>query len=195
MQAGVHDAFVGKLAARGRGTPGGSWPRPTGTADRTDDQRPRDREDRAPRRGRGGLARGATAARACAGRATRRPGDYYAPTVLVGAQAAMECSCEETFGPVVPVTRFHDEADVVREANATPFGLASYFYSRDIARVWRVARVGSSASRRRAGRRIRAVRRRQGIRLRPKARATGFDDYMHQVSVPGAAGLIRAWRF
>jgi len=59
--------------------------------------------------------------------------------VLVGADAAMDCSCEETFGPVVPITRFEDEAEVIAAANGTPFGLASYFYSRDIARVWRVA--------------------------------------------------------
>jgi len=46
---------------------------------------------------------------------------------------------EETFGPVVPLIRFREESDVVRQANDTPFGLAAYFYSRDIARIWRVA--------------------------------------------------------
>ena len=51
----------------------------------------------------------------------------------------MDCSCEETFGPVVPITCFDDEAEVIRAANDTPFGLAAYFYSRDIARCWRVA--------------------------------------------------------
>ena len=65
--------------------------------------------------------------------------NYFAPTVLAGADASMECSCEETFGPVVPITRFDDEADVVAAANDTPFGLAAYFYSNDVRRIWRVA--------------------------------------------------------
>ena len=66
-------------------------------------------------------------------------GHYYAPTVLDGATPEMELSCEETFGPVVPVFRFASEDEAVRLANDTPFGLAAYFYSRDLARVWRVA--------------------------------------------------------
>ena len=65
--------------------------------------------------------------------------NYFAPTVLVNAHATMACACEETFGPVVPLTRFADEADVVAQANDTPFGLAAYFYSRDVRRIWRVA--------------------------------------------------------
>src|SRR4029079_11591262 len=51
----------------------------------------------------------------------------------------MELSCEETFGPVVPVFRFRDEDEVVRLANDTPYGLAGYFYSTDVRRIWRVA--------------------------------------------------------
>ena len=62
-----------------------------------------------------------------------------APTVLVGATPVMQLAQEETFGPVVPVFRFDTEAEVVALANDTPYGLASYFYSRDISRVWRVA--------------------------------------------------------
>lgn len=64
---------------------------------------------------------------------------YYAPTVMINVQATMECSCEETFGPIAPVTRFTTEADVIEEANATPFGLAAYFYSQDVRRIWRLA--------------------------------------------------------
>ncbi|RZJ62736.1 MAG: NAD-dependent succinate-semialdehyde dehydrogenase [Acidovorax sp.] len=64
---------------------------------------------------------------------------YYAPTVLAGADASMACACEETFGPVAPLTIFHDEAEVVAAANDTPFGLAAYFYSTDVRRIWRVA--------------------------------------------------------
>jgi succinate-semialdehyde dehydrogenase/glutarate-semialdehyde dehydrogenase len=51
----------------------------------------------------------------------------------------MELAGEETFGPVVPLFSFRDEAEVLRLANDTPFGLAGYFYSNDIQRVWRVA--------------------------------------------------------
>lgn len=65
--------------------------------------------------------------------------NYFAPTVLGEAQPDMVLSCEETFGPVVPLFRFDDEAQVVRLANDTPFGLAGYFYSRDVKRIWRVA--------------------------------------------------------
>jgi succinate-semialdehyde dehydrogenase/glutarate-semialdehyde dehydrogenase len=66
-------------------------------------------------------------------------GHYYAPTVLCEANRDMALFTEETFGPVVPLFRFQDEAEVVRQANDTPFGLAAYFYSRDVARIWRVA--------------------------------------------------------
>jgi succinate-semialdehyde dehydrogenase/glutarate-semialdehyde dehydrogenase len=66
-------------------------------------------------------------------------GHYFAPTVLAHANTSMALAQEETFGPVVPVFRFSTEAEVIRLANDTPFGLAAYFYSRDAARVWRVA--------------------------------------------------------
>jgi succinate-semialdehyde dehydrogenase/glutarate-semialdehyde dehydrogenase len=64
---------------------------------------------------------------------------YYAPTVLAGVTRDMALFSEETFGPVVPLIRFRDEEDVLYQANDTPYGLAAYFYSRDIARIWRVA--------------------------------------------------------
>jgi succinate-semialdehyde dehydrogenase / glutarate-semialdehyde dehydrogenase len=66
--------------------------------------------------------------------------NYYAPTVLADASSAMQLSCEETFGPVVPLFRFDDEAQAIHAANDTPFGLASYFYSQDVRRIDRVAR-------------------------------------------------------
>ncbi|HET6829129.1 MAG TPA: NAD-dependent succinate-semialdehyde dehydrogenase [Ramlibacter sp.] len=65
--------------------------------------------------------------------------NYYAPTVLTNATREMELSCEETFGPVVPVFRFGSEEEVIAQANDTPFGLAGYFYSNDVKRIWRVA--------------------------------------------------------
>ncbi|GGH49768.1 NAD-dependent succinate-semialdehyde dehydrogenase [Comamonas phosphati] len=66
---------------------------------------------------------------------------YYAPTVLSGADAGMACACEETFGPVAPLTVFDDEVEVLAAANDTPFGLAAYFYSQDVRRIWRVAEL------------------------------------------------------
>ncbi|SIT47949.1 succinate-semialdehyde dehydrogenase I, NADP-dependent [Paraburkholderia piptadeniae] len=67
--------------------------------------------------------------------------NYYAPTVLADATPDMQLSCEETFGPVVPLFRFDDEAEAIHAANNTPFGLASYFYSQDLRRIDRVSRL------------------------------------------------------
>ncbi len=66
-------------------------------------------------------------------------GQFYEPTVVKNATATMEFAREEIFGPVAPVFRFTDEDEVIELANATEFGLASYFYARDLGRVWRVA--------------------------------------------------------
>jgi succinate-semialdehyde dehydrogenase/glutarate-semialdehyde dehydrogenase len=66
--------------------------------------------------------------------------NYYAPTVLGHATRDMLLFEQETFGPVVPLFRFDDEAQAVRAANDTPFGLAAYFYSQDLKRIERVAR-------------------------------------------------------
>ena len=67
-----------------------------------------------------------------------REGRLYEPTVIADASADMRCAREETFGPVAPVFRFHTEAEAIARANDTEFGLASYFYSRDIGRIFRV---------------------------------------------------------
>lgn len=64
---------------------------------------------------------------------------FYEPTVLSNVTPSMLIMREETFGPVAAVCKFHSEDEVVAAANNTDFGLASYFYSRDIGRVWRVA--------------------------------------------------------
>ena len=63
---------------------------------------------------------------------------FFEPTVLTGVTPAMKIANEETFGPVAPLFRFHDEAEAIRLANDTPFGLAAYLYARDVGRVWRV---------------------------------------------------------
>jgi len=66
-------------------------------------------------------------------------GSFFEPTILVNVTPQMKVAREETFGPVAPLFRFKTEEDAVRLANDTEFGLAAYFYSRDIGRVWRVA--------------------------------------------------------
>src|SRR5436190_6887965 len=66
-------------------------------------------------------------------------GTFYEPTVLTNVTPEMKIFREETFGPVAPLIRFKTDAEVIELANRTEFGLASYFYSRDIGRVWRVA--------------------------------------------------------
>ena len=66
-------------------------------------------------------------------------GTFFEPTVLTGVTAQMAVAREETFGPVAPLFRFETEAEAIRMANDTEFGLASYFYTRDLARSWRVS--------------------------------------------------------
>ena len=66
-------------------------------------------------------------------------GTYFQPTILTDVTAKMKVAREETFGPLAPLFRFSDEAEVIARANDTEFGLASYFYSSDSARIWRVA--------------------------------------------------------
>jgi succinate-semialdehyde dehydrogenase/glutarate-semialdehyde dehydrogenase len=68
-----------------------------------------------------------------------RGGRFFEPTILTGVTPSMAVAKEETFGPVAPLFRFASEADAIALANDTEFGLAAYFYGRDIARVWRVA--------------------------------------------------------
>jgi succinate-semialdehyde dehydrogenase / glutarate-semialdehyde dehydrogenase len=65
--------------------------------------------------------------------------NFFEPTILTGVTPSMKVAKEETFGPVAPLFKFSSDDEVVRMANDTEFGLAAYFYSRDIGRVWRVA--------------------------------------------------------
>ena len=80
----------------------------------------------------------ARGARVLAGGA-RLQGNFFQPTVVTAVTPAMRLFHEETFGPVVPLATFDTEAEAVSLANATPYGLAAYFYSRDASRIWRVA--------------------------------------------------------
>ena len=66
-------------------------------------------------------------------------GLFYSPTVIAGVSADAAMASEETFGPVAGIARFTTEEEAIRQANDTPYGLASYFYSRDMGRIWRVS--------------------------------------------------------
>jgi succinate-semialdehyde dehydrogenase/glutarate-semialdehyde dehydrogenase len=66
-------------------------------------------------------------------------GLFFQPTVLAGVREDALIAREETFGPVAPVIAFNDEADAIRIANSTEYGLSAYFYSRDVARIFRIA--------------------------------------------------------
>ena len=131
VQAGVYDQFVEKLAAKSQGIQVGNGFEPgVSQGPLIDDQAIVKVEAHVA----DALAKGA---RLVVG--GQRMGErFYTPTVLADVSADMLCAKEETFGPVAPVFRFETEAEVVALANDTEFGLASYFYSRDIGRVFRI---------------------------------------------------------
>jgi succinate-semialdehyde dehydrogenase / glutarate-semialdehyde dehydrogenase len=134
VHSSVHDAFVDKLATRVSALKVGPADEPSSQIGPMINARAVDKIERHVQ---DAVARGAKVV--VGGKRLDLGANWYAPTVLVDATAEMECACEETFGPVVPVTRFDDEAAVVAEANATPYGLAAYFYTQDTRRIWRVA--------------------------------------------------------
>jgi succinate-semialdehyde dehydrogenase / glutarate-semialdehyde dehydrogenase len=131
VQDGVYDAFVEKLAATAKGIKvGNGFEAGVNQGPMIDDQAIAKIE----RHVADALAKGATVLTG----GKRQGARFFEPTVLAGATGEMLCAREETFGPVAPVFRFKTEAEVIALANATEFGLASYFYSRDIGRVFRV---------------------------------------------------------
>jgi len=137
VQSAVHDAFVNKLVARVAALQVGPASEPGSQIGPMINERAVAKIERHVQ---DAVAKGALVR--TGGQRLRRadaPGAaYYAPTVLTDAQPDMECACEETFGPVVPVSRFETEAEVLALANGTPYGLAAYFYSQNPARIWRV---------------------------------------------------------
>jgi succinate-semialdehyde dehydrogenase/glutarate-semialdehyde dehydrogenase len=132
VQAGIHDRFVEALASKVQAMKLGNGFEPGVNLGPLIDEPALQKVEHHVA---DALAKGA---RLVAGGA--RVGErFYAPTVLAGVTADMVCAKEETFGPMAPIFRFESEAEVVALANATEFGLASYFYSRDIGRIFRVA--------------------------------------------------------
>jgi succinate-semialdehyde dehydrogenase/glutarate-semialdehyde dehydrogenase len=131
VQAGVYDQFVEKLAAKAKGIKvGNGFEAGVHQGPLIDDQAIAKVESHVA----DALAKGA---RLVVG-GTKQGDRFYTPTVLADVTSEMLCAKEETFGPVAPVFRFETETEAIALANATEFGLASYFYSRDIGRVFRV---------------------------------------------------------
>ena len=132
VQAGVYDEFVSRLAERARSAKVGNGFEPGveigPLINEAALQKVQQHVDDALAKG-GRLAAGGHALH----------GRFFEPTVIAHARADMLCAREETFGPLAPVFRFETEAEAIAAANATEFGLASYFYSRDVARVFRVS--------------------------------------------------------
>ncbi len=134
VQAGVYDAFADKLAEAVRRLKVGNG------MDEGVEQGPLIDEDavkKVQEHLRDAVDKGARIL--TGGKPHALGGTFFEPTVLAGATPQMQLSREETFGPVAPLFRFESDDEAVRLANDTEFGLASYFYSRDIQRVWRVA--------------------------------------------------------
>jgi succinate-semialdehyde dehydrogenase/glutarate-semialdehyde dehydrogenase len=133
-QDGIYDDFVSKLAKKvmdlkvGNGTEVGVMQGPLITMDAI---------DKVERHIADAVGQGARVV--VGGRRHSLGRSFFEPTVLANVTTRMLITREETFGPVAPVYRFTDEDDVIAQANATEYGLAAYFYARDLGRVFRVA--------------------------------------------------------
>ncbi len=134
VQAGVYDAFAAKLAEKvgafkvGAGTEAGVTIGPLIEPAALEKVEAHISD---------ALAKGARVL--VGGRRHALGGLFFEPTIITGVTAAMRVAREETFGPVAPLFRFETEAEAIAMANDTEFGLASYFYARDVGRIWRVA--------------------------------------------------------
>ncbi len=131
VQDGVYDAFLEKLTAKVKAIKVGNGFEPgINQGPMIDDKAIAKVEEHVA----DAIAKGATLITG-----GKRFGErFFEPTVLSGATPDMLCAREETFGPVAPIFRFSTEAEVIAQANNTEFGLASYFYSRDMGRIFRV---------------------------------------------------------
>jgi succinate-semialdehyde dehydrogenase / glutarate-semialdehyde dehydrogenase len=132
VQAGVYDEFVTKFAAKVKTAKVGNG------FDDGVNQGPLIEEaalQKVERHVQDALAKGG---KLVAG-GQRLTGQFFEPTVVADATADMLCAREETFGPFAPVFKFNTEQEAIDAANATEFGLASYFYTRDVGRIWRVS--------------------------------------------------------
>jgi succinate-semialdehyde dehydrogenase/glutarate-semialdehyde dehydrogenase len=134
VQSGIYDRFAAKLAATVAAMKVGNGLDPDTKIGPLIDQRAIEKVERHVA---DALSKGAKAI--LGGKRVDGAGTFFAPTVLTDVTADMLPMREETFGPVAPLMKFDTEAEAIQLANATEFGLASYFYSRDVQRCWRVA--------------------------------------------------------
>ena len=134
VQDGVYDAFAAKLAGAVRALKPAPGLEPGATQGPLIDDRAVQKVEEHIH---DAISKGATLL--VGGHRHALGGRFFEPTILTGVTPAMAIAREETFGPVAPLFRFHTEAEAIALANDTEFGLAAYFYGRDIARVWRVA--------------------------------------------------------
>ena len=132
----VYDAFVARVIEKARGLRQGV-PGPVGTVDVGAITFP-PQVDVIERHIEDARAKGATVA--VGGHARREAGQYVQPTVLTGVDHSMDCMREETFGPTLPIMKVRDEAEAVRLANDSPYGLAASVWGKDAGRAERVAR-------------------------------------------------------
>ncbi len=135
VQAGIFETFTEKLAARARALQVGHGLEPGVQQGPLIDDKGLGKVEEL---GADALGRGARVV--TGGARHERGGRFYAPTVLAGATPDMRLAREEIFGPVAPLFRFDTEGQALELANATEHGLTAYFYARDAARIWRVAR-------------------------------------------------------
>ncbi|MBU0889586.1 MAG: aldehyde dehydrogenase family protein, partial [Gammaproteobacteria bacterium] len=135
VQAGVYDSFVEKFAARVKTAKVGNG------FDEGVNQGPLIEEAalvKVQRHMDDALAKGGRVVAGGKRLVSMGSGQFFEPTVVADATADMLCAKEETFGPFAPVFRFDTEQEAIDAANNTEFGLASYFYSRDVGRIFRV---------------------------------------------------------
>ena len=134
VQDGVYDAFAAKMAAAVAGLRVGNGLEEGTQQGPLIDMRAVEKVEEHIA---DAVGKGATVA--VGGGRHARGGSFFEPTLLTGVTTAMAVAREETFGPVAPLFRFSSEDEALRMANDTEFGLAAYFYSRDIGRIWRVS--------------------------------------------------------
>ncbi|NML75962.1 NAD-dependent succinate-semialdehyde dehydrogenase [Rhizobium sp. S-51] len=134
VQSGVYDAFAAKLAERvGKMKVGDGFAEGVTTGPLIDTNALKKVEEHVS----DAVSKGAKVA--VGGKPADQGGLFFQPTILTGVTSDMKVAVEETFGPVAPLFKFETEEEVIELANNTEFGLASYFYSKDVAKIFRVA--------------------------------------------------------
>ncbi|NTB94956.1 NAD-dependent succinate-semialdehyde dehydrogenase [Agrobacterium tumefaciens] len=134
VQSGVYDAFASKLAAKVKAMAvGDGFEKGVVIGPLIDEQAIAKVEEHIE----DALSKGARVV--TGGKRRDGAGTFFTPTVLTGVDSSMKLAREETFGPVAPLFRFEGVDDVIRQSNDTEFGLAAYFFSSDIGKIWRVA--------------------------------------------------------